>query len=95
MAVTRCVCREVEFAVVVRAARTLQEAGTPVTLRALIDLTTAGTGCGTCRPYLARAALTGAHILPVMNQAESVAWLERLGAGTPRTPPATDATVPS
>jgi NAD(P)H-nitrite reductase large subunit len=47
-------------------------------MNALIELTTAGTGCGTCRPYLARVALTGAHMLPVMSQAESAAWIERL-----------------
>lgn len=79
MAVTRCVCREVEFSVVARAARSLRDAGSPVTMNALIELTTAGTGCGTCRPYLARVALTGAHMLPVMNQAESAAWIQKLG----------------
>jgi bacterioferritin-associated ferredoxin len=78
MAVTRCVCREVSFTVVARAAQSLRDAGYPVTLEAIADLTTAGTGCGTCKPYLARAALTGQTILPVMGGAECTAWIGRL-----------------
>ena len=63
---------------VARAARSLRDTGSRVTMSALIELTTAGTGCGTCRPYLARVALTGAHVLPVMSKAESEAWVNRL-----------------
>lgn len=80
MAVTRCVCREVPFTVVARAAQALRDAGQPVNLQALADLTTAGTGCGTCKPYLARAALTGQTALPVMGGAECTAWINRIEA---------------
>ena len=78
MAVTRCVCREVPLSVVARAAASLRAAGVPVSLAALSDATRAGTGCGTCRPYMARAALTGEVILPVMGAAEGDAWIKRL-----------------
>ena len=81
MAVTRCVCREVPLSVVARAAEALRAAGVVVTLDGLSERTGAGTGCGTCRPYMARAAITGAGVLPVMGTAEGDAWIARLAAG--------------
>jgi NAD(P)H-nitrite reductase large subunit len=76
MGVTRCVCREVPFGVVVRAAEELRRAGCEISIDMIVEATTAGTGCGTCRPYLARAIATGETNLPVMSQAECRAWLE-------------------
>lgn len=81
MAVTRCVCREVPLSVVARAAEALRAAGVVVTLEGLSERTGAGTGCGTCRPYMARAAITGAGVFPVMGTAEGDAWIARLAAG--------------
>lgn len=91
MAVTRCVCREVPLSVVARAAEAMRAAGIDVTLDALSDRTGAGTGCGTCRPYMARAALTGAGAFPVMGTAEGEAWIAHLELascvrGTPDAP---------
>jgi NAD(P)H-nitrite reductase large subunit len=81
MGVTRCVCREVSFGVVVRAAEELRRAGCEVSLDMIVEATTAGTGCGTCRPYLARAIVTGETNQPVMSPAECRAWVS--GEGTP------------
>ncbi len=78
MSVTHCVCRQVPLSVVAHAARQMRAAGTAVTLDNLSGETTAGTGCGTCRPYMARAALTGATVLPVMTNAQCEMWLRRL-----------------
>lgn len=78
--VTRCVCREVPLGVVARAAQALRAAGSPVSIHALSDLTLAGTGCGTCRPYMARAALTGSAAIPVMTPTQCSIWLARLEA---------------
>jgi bacterioferritin-associated ferredoxin len=83
VAVTRCVCREVPLSVVARAAAALRAVGSTVTLAALSGATRAGTGCGTCRPYMARAAITGESVLPVMGAAEGDAWVRRLD-GPPR-----------
>lgn len=82
MSVTRCVCRNVPFAVIARAAAELRARGVAVTLDTLIDLTTAGTGCGTCRPYMARAAITGQDSLPVMHAVEAAWWLACLPPAT-------------
>ena len=78
MSVTHCVCRQVPLAVVVQAAHRLRAQGILITLNALCDDSTAGTGCGSCRPYMARAALTGVTILPVMTNAQCDWWLRRL-----------------
>jgi bacterioferritin-associated ferredoxin len=82
MGVTRCVCREVPFGVVARAAEELRRAGCDVTLGMIIEATGAGTGCGSCRPYLARTIMTGATNLPVMSPTECRAWLDE-AAGAP------------
>lgn len=87
MSVDRCVCRNVPLSVVARTAAELRARGLPADLNALIDATTAGTGCGTCRPYMARAAITGAGVLPVMSSAEAEWWLACL-------PPCTRPTSP-
>lgn len=76
--VTHCVCRQVPLTVVAHAARQLRAAGIPVTLDTLSDETFAGTGCGTCHPYMARAALTGATVLPVMTSAQCDMWIRKL-----------------
>lgn len=80
MSVNRCVCREVPLSVVARAAAELRAAGVAVTLDLLSEETGAGIVCGTCRPYMARAALTGAGVVPVMGTAEGETWIARLAA---------------
>lgn len=78
MQVTRCVCRNVSLTVIVSVAEDLRAHGTPVTLDGLISRTRAGTCCGSCRPYLARAAISGETSQPVMNWHEGERWIERL-----------------
>lgn len=80
MPVTRCVCKEVPLEDVAREARAMRARGLPVSLAELCDRTLAGTGCGTCRPYMARAAITGESIQPVMSPADSEVWIRRLSA---------------
>lgn len=80
MLVTRCVCREVSLSVIARAAESMRSRGVPVTLDNLIAETRAGTACGSCRPYLARAAISGETSQPLMNWHEGHRWLERLEA---------------
>lgn len=78
MPVTRCVCKEVPLEHVAREARVMRARGLPVSLAELCDRTLAGTGCGTCRPYMARAAITGEACQPVMRQSDGEVWIRRL-----------------
>lgn len=76
--VNRCVCRGVAFSIVAKAAVDMRAHGMAVTLDSLMDATGAGTGCGMCRPYLARCALTGEAAVPVMGWQAGEAWVARL-----------------
>lgn len=78
MAVTRCVCREVSLEEVAQEARAMRARSVQVSLAALCERTLAGTGCGTCRPYMARAALTGETRQPVMSNSDGELWIHRL-----------------
>ena len=68
--VDRCVCREVSFARLVALHRE-----TGADFDELQRLTTCGTGCGMCIPYIRVALRTGEVRLPVLSDAE----LKRLG----------------
>lgn len=79
MAVTRCVCHDVTLAELVGLARALRgreggdarppasdEAEAASLLEALAERTSCGTGCGSCRPYIRVALMTGRVSLPVL-----------------------------
>ncbi len=75
MAVERCICRRVPFALALEVAR---EHGcqTVVELQQYLPL---GTGCGLCVPYMQRALATGETNLPILGEAESDRWLALSG----------------
>lgn len=78
MGVTRCVCHDVTFAALIDLARR-----TGADFAELSRLTGCGTGCGTCRPYIAAALATGRAELPVLPPSA----LERLASGIAAGPP--------
>ena len=71
MAVNRCLCRKIPFALALGVAR---EHGCR-TVAELQEHLTLGTGCGLCVPYMQRALVTGETDLPVLGQEESNRWI--------------------
>lgn len=77
MAVDRCICMNLTFRELLEEAR---RRGLGEDVRALSDLTGAGTSCGTCVPYLQIVLKTGHTNLPVLSDSQFKELLRRLNA---------------
>jgi bacterioferritin-associated ferredoxin len=76
MAVTRCICRNVTFAELLKLS-----ARTGADFEQLSERTGAGTNCGMCREYIRAALATGESSIPLMSNRELREWARRDGRG--------------
>lgn len=76
--VTRCVCMELEFADLLRLARTLD-----MDFDALRAWSGCCTGCGTCEPYVRLMLETGATAFAVLSPEDAAKVMTRGRAGAP------------